>query len=120
MRRQNCSRTSVRFHRLHSSPSKVKLVDEIEIPELTTEQIEMLCTTAEDAARKHILAKVSSKMVERLDISVEAEGAKPLNLTVEVELALSPQAESIDAKALADEAVKEALEASEKYLRKLK
>jgi hypothetical protein len=98
----------------------VKLVDEIDIPELTTEQIETLCTTAEDAARKHILAKVSSKMVERLDISVEAEGAKPLSLTVEVELALSPQAEDIDADALADEAVKEALEASEKYLRKLK
>jgi hypothetical protein len=98
----------------------VKLVDEIDIPELTTEQIETLCTTAEDAARKHILAKVSSKMVERLDISVEAEGAKPLSLTVEVELALSPQAEDIDADALADEAVKEALAASEKYLRKLK
>jgi post-segregation antitoxin (ccd killing protein) len=98
----------------------VKLVDEIEIPELTTEQIETLCTTAEDAARKHILAKVSSRMVERLDISVEAEGAKPLNLTVEVELALSPQANDIDADALADEAVKEALAASEKYLRKLK
>jgi hypothetical protein len=98
----------------------VKLVDELEIPELTTEQIETLCTTAEDAARKHILAKVSSKMVERLDISVEAEGAKPLNLTVEVELALSPQAQNIDADTLADEAVKEALEASEKYLRKLK
>ncbi len=95
-------------------------MDELGIPELTTEQIEMLCTTAEDAARKHILAKVPSKMVERLDISVEAEGAKPLNLTVEVELALSPQAENIDADALADEAVKEALEASEKYLRKLK
>jgi hypothetical protein len=98
----------------------VKLVDEIDIPELTTEQIETLCTTAEDAARKHILAKVSSKMVERLDISVEAEGAKPLSLTVEVELALSPQANDIDADALADEAVKEALAASEKYLRKLK
>jgi hypothetical protein len=98
----------------------VKLVDEIGIPELTTEQIETLCTTAEDAARKHILAKVSSKMVERLDISVEAEGAKPLNLTVEVELALSPQANDIDADALAGEAVEEALAASEKYLRKLK
>jgi hypothetical protein len=98
----------------------VKLVDEIEIPELTTEQIETLCTTAEDAARKHILAKVSSRMVERLDISVEAEGAKPLNLTVEVELALSPQANDIDADALAGEAVEEALAASEKYLRKLK
>ena len=95
-------------------------MDEIKIPELTTEQIETLCTTAEDAARKHILAKVSSKMVERLDISVEAEGAKPLNLTVEVELALSPQANDIDADELADEAVKEALAASEKYLRKLK
>jgi hypothetical protein len=98
----------------------VKLVDELGIPELTTEQIETLCTTAEDAARKYILAKVPSKMVERLDISVEAEGAKPLNLTVEVELELSPQAKDIDADALVDEAVKEALGASEKYLRKLK
>ncbi|MCW4046024.1 MAG: DUF3194 domain-containing protein [Candidatus Bathyarchaeota archaeon] len=95
-------------------------MDELEIPELTTEQIETLCTTAENAARKHILAKVSSKMVERLDISVEAEGAKPLNLTVEVELALSPQAKNVDADALVSEAVKEAVNASEKYLRKLK
>jgi hypothetical protein len=98
----------------------VKLVDEIGIPELTTEQIEMLCTTAENAARKYILAKVSSKMVERLDISVEAEGTKPLNITVEVELALSPQMGDFDAEALAGEAVKEALKVSEKYLRKLK
>jgi hypothetical protein len=98
----------------------VKLVDELGIPELTTEQIETLCTTAENAARKYILAKVPSKLVERLDISVEAEGAKPINLTVEVDLSLSPQAKDVDADALADEAVKEALRASEKYLRKLK
>lgn len=95
-------------------------MDKLEIPELTTEQIETLCITAENAARKHILAKVSSKMVERLDISVEAEGAKPLNLTVEVDLALSPQAKNVDADALAGEAVKEAVKASENYLRKIK
>jgi hypothetical protein len=55
---------------------------ELGFPELTTEQIELLCQTAENAARKHILSKVSSKDVERLDISVEAEGTKPVSVTV--------------------------------------
>ena len=47
---------------------------ELGIPDLTTEQIETVCQTAENAARKAVLAKVSSKMVEKLDIIVEAEG----------------------------------------------
>jgi len=58
-------------------------------------------------------------MVEKLNISVEADGAKPLNLTVEIEAALSPQMKDYDLDALVGEAVKEALEASENYLRKL-
>ena len=62
---------------------------ELGFPELTTEQIETLCQTAENAARKAVLSKVSSKMVDRLDISVEAEGSKPVNVTVEVELILN-------------------------------
>jgi len=97
----------------------VKLVEELRIPELTTEQIEALCAAAEHAARKHVLSKVSSKMVERLNISVEAEGAKPVNLTVEIDMALSPQMKDFDLNKLAGEAVKEALKASENYLRKL-
>jgi hypothetical protein len=96
------------------------LVVELGIPELTTEQIETLCSTAENAARKYVLSKVSSKMVDRLDISVEAVGSKPVNVTVEIDLALSPQAESIDAQTLVKEAVNEAHIASEKYLRKTK
>jgi hypothetical protein len=96
------------------------LVVELGIPELTTEQIEILCSTAENAARKYVLSKVSSKMVDRLDISVEAVGSKPVNVTVEIDLALSPQAESIDAQTLVKEAVNEAHIASEKYLRKTK
>lgn len=93
---------------------------ELGIPELTTEQIETLCSTAENAARKHVLSKVSSKMVDRLDISVEAAGSKPVKVTVEVDLALSPQAKGIDAEMLAKEATNEAHKASENYLRKLK
>jgi hypothetical protein len=92
---------------------------ELGIPELTSEQIEELCTIAENAARKLISSRVSQKLVERLDISVEAEGAKPLNLAVEINLALSPQAKDFDEKKLVEEAVKEAFKASENYLRKL-
>jgi hypothetical protein len=98
----------------------VKLVVELGIPELTTDQIETLCSTAENAARKYVLSKVSSKMVDRLDITVEATGSKPVNVTVEVDLVLSPQAKGINAEALVNEATNEAHKATENYLRKIK
>ena len=94
-------------------------MERLGIPELTTEQIEALCSTAENAARKHFLSKVPSKMVEKLDISVEADGPKPLNLTVEIDAVLSPKMKEFDLDTLVGEAVKEALNASEKYLRKI-
>ena len=108
------------------------------IPELTTEQIEDLCSNAEEVARKYILAKVPLKFVEKLDISVEAEGDKPLNLTVDVDLLLSKQVDEVDVKQLVGEALvnlinqqedmivcakagsaKEAMKASEDHLRNL-
>jgi Protein of unknown function (DUF3194) len=89
------------------------------IPELTDEQFEEVTQGAEDAARKHIFSKISQKLVDRLNISVEAEGTKPVNFTVEVDLALLPKAESVDEKALAAEAVEKAFQAIETYLRKL-
>ena len=95
-------------------------MNELGIPELTTEQIEAVCSNAENAARKYIFSKVQLKMVEKLDISVEAEGTKPLNLAVDVDLALAQQEKDVDLKKLVDEAVKEALKASEDYLRNLK
>ena len=94
-------------------------MEELGIPELTTEQIETLCSTAENAAREHVLSKVPSKMVEKLNISVEADGTKPVNLAVEIDLTLSQQMKDFYAKALVNEAVKEALKAGENYLRKL-
>jgi len=98
----------------------VKLVEELGLPELDSEQIETLCTVAEEAARKYVFSKVSSKKVERLNISVEAEGERPLSLTVDVDVALSPSLKDYDVDQLVKEAVKEALKASDDYLRKLK
>ena len=94
-------------------------MEELGLPELTAEQIEALCLTAENAARKYIFTKVSPKMVAHLDVSVEADGVKPLNLTVEVDLVLSPQVKNVDLDKLVSEAAKEALRISENYLRKL-
>jgi hypothetical protein len=94
-------------------------VEELGIPDLTTEQIEMLCATAENAARTHLLSEVPAKMVEKLDISVEAIGTKPVSITVEIDLALSPKMKDFDVDKLVNEAVKKAHEASENYLRKL-
>ena len=95
-------------------------MEELDLPELITEQIEALCLTAEDAARKYILDKVSSKTLERLNVSVEANGTKPVNLTVEIDLVLSPRTRNVDLEKLVAEAAREALKVSENYLRKLK
>lgn len=89
------------------------------LPELTEEQTEEVCAVAENAARKFIFSKVPAKMVEHLDISVEAEGEKPINLTVEVNIVLLLEAKQINENTLADEAVKEAFKEIENYLRKL-
>ena len=95
-------------------------MDELGIPELSTEQIEILCAAAEEEARKWVLSKVSPKMVDRLDISVEAEGSKPIEVSVEINLQLTPEAKDVDAQTLVNEATDAAHKAVEKYLRKLK
>jgi len=89
------------------------------LPELTDAQIETVSQAAEKAARKHVFSKISQKLVEKLDIIVEAEGAKPVSFTIEVDLTLLPEVKWINQKALADEAVREAFAAVEKNLRKL-
>ena len=60
------------------------------------------------------------RMVDLLDISVEAEGAKPLKVSVEIDLQLTPEAKDVDAQALVNEATGAAHQAVETYLRKLK
>ncbi len=90
------------------------------IPELTTEQIELLCQTAEEAAKNFILSKVSVKNLDTLDIAVEVAGTKPVDVTVEIDLILSKSVKDVDAEVLVKDAVNEAHKASEKFLRQLK
>ena len=92
---------------------------ELGFPELSTEQIELLCQAAEDAARKSILSKVSAKDVDRLDITVEVEGTKPVNVTVEINLLLVKTMHA-DAEKLVKEAIEQAHLVTENFLRKLK
>jgi len=92
---------------------------ELGFPELSTEQIELLCQTAEEAARKSILSNVANKDVERLDIAVEVEGTKPVNVTVEINLLLAKTTQG-DAEAYVKSAIAKAHEATENFLSKLK
>jgi cytochrome c oxidase assembly protein Cox11 len=98
----------------------VKNLVDIGIPELSDEQIETLSQIAENVARKYIFSKINQKLVENLNIRIEAEGAKPIYFTIEVDLALLPEAKNIKEKTLSEEGVKVAFEAIETYLRKLK
>lgn len=89
------------------------------IPELTDEQIEEVSGLAENIARKLIFSKINQKLVEMLNISVEAEGAKPVSFTIEVDLTVHNEAEGVNQKSLVDDAVNAAFKAIENYLRKL-
>jgi hypothetical protein len=87
--------------------------------ELTDEQVEKLCEIAEKAAREYIISKVPMRKISDFDITVETDGLKPLNVTVDIKLELSPLMRNFDAQKLVEEAVKKAFEAVDNYLREL-
>jgi hypothetical protein len=93
---------------------------EIGIPELTLEQVEELCERAEQAARDYVLSKVSTRRIAVLDVSVDAEGTKPVTIDVDVTVVLSPLMKNFDVEALTQEATKQAFAIIEEYLRELK
>lgn len=83
----------------------------------TTEEVEQICTAAEEAARRHLLSKVSLKRVSDLDVVVEAVGDKPLLLSVDVALEL--QGGNQDLQDLVGEATSAAFSAAETKAREL-
>jgi len=95
-------------------------LEEVGLSELTQDQVEEVCEAAEKAARDYILSKVPLRRISSFDITVEAEGVKPLTVTVDVEIELSPLMRNCDAQKLVDEATKEAFKSVEEYLRKVK
>lgn len=85
--------------------------------EPTTEEVEQICTAAEEAARRHLLSKISLKRLSDLGVTVDAVGGKPLvvNVDVAIELAGGKQ----DLQALVDEATDLAFSAAEAKAREL-
>jgi len=94
-------------------------VEELDIPELNSKQTEQLSLIVEKTAAQYVLSIVPSKRIETLNISVETEGTKPVTLTVDVNISLSPLMRNFDAQKLTDEAVREAIVAAENFLREL-
>ena len=94
-------------------------MQEIGIPELTEEQMQTLSEIAEKAARDYILSKVSRRKISVLDLAVEIVGSKPVTVSVDVDLVLSPLMKTFNAGKLANEATEKAFEAIEQCLREL-
>ncbi|HVP40434.1 MAG TPA: DUF3194 domain-containing protein [Candidatus Krumholzibacteriaceae bacterium] len=92
-------------------------MEEIGLLELTPEQQEQLCLLAEKAAREHILSKIPSRKITTLNIIVEIERKKPITVTVETEIQLSPSMKNIDTEQLAKQATQKAIQTADKYLR---
>ena len=78
-----------------------------------------LCEVAEEAARKYLLSKVASSNITTLNITVDTQGTKPINVNVDVEITLSSTMKNHDAEKLTGEATKKAFESIEAYLREL-
>jgi len=76
-----------------------------------------MCLEAQEAARTHLMSKVSLKRISDIDVTVEAIGDKPLTLLVDVGIELDSGNE--DMEPLVDEATEIAFLAAEKKAREL-
>jgi hypothetical protein len=83
----------------------------------TTDEIEQICVAAQEAARQHLLSKVSLKRVSDLDVTVEAEGDKPLVLYIDIAVELTSGNEDVEP--LVDEATEFAFSAAEAKAKEL-
>jgi hypothetical protein len=83
----------------------------------TTEEIEQICEAAQEAARSHLLRKVSVKSISDLDVTIEAVGDKPLIMLVDVAIELETGDQ--DLTPLVDEATEMAFSAAESKAREL-
>jgi len=83
----------------------------------TDEEVELVCTAAEEAARKFILSKISLKKLDDLDLSVEGVGDKPLSVTVQI--AIESELEDPELGTIIDNATDAAFAAAEAKVREL-
>ncbi len=92
---------------------------EIGIPKLTDDQMQRLSEIAEKTARDYILSQIPQRRIPTLDITVEIVGSKPVTISIDIDLVLSPLMKTHNSKKLVSEATEKAFEAIEQYLREL-
>lgn len=97
----------------------MKFLGKIDIPQLTEDQMQIVTEIAEKAARDYILSKIHQRKISELNIAVETVGSKPVTVSVDVDLTLSPQMKECKAEKLANKATEKAFEAMEQRLREL-
>jgi hypothetical protein len=98
----------------------VEFLEEINRSFLSDDQIEKLYMLADEAARKYITSKISDREIDDLLVSVDLEESGGLKVEVEVNLTLSQSCKKMDTEKLADDAVKMAFKAIDKFLREVK
>jgi hypothetical protein len=91
-----------------------------EITELTNEQLEIICESAEKASLDFILSQVPLRRISDFEIIISAEGTKPLVINVEISIVLSPLMKDFNVKELTEEATKRAFFNIEENFRELK
>jgi hypothetical protein len=97
----------------------VEPLEEIAIPRLSSDQIAELCEIAENSARAHILSRVPSRKISTLNITVETEGTKPVSVTIEVQVTLSPLMNDYNVEELVNEAKDKAFSSVKNHLERL-
>ncbi|MEM0049807.1 MAG: DUF3194 domain-containing protein [Candidatus Bathyarchaeia archaeon] len=95
-------------------------MDGLPISSLTYEKLEEICKVAEEAARRYIFSRVKREYVSDLYISIDLESLDALNVSIEVEINLSPLCKNVDVQEIANGSIKAAFEAIEKYLNKIR
>ena len=91
-----------------------------DIAELTIDQLEFICESAEKATLNFILSQVPVRRISDFEIMIEAEGTKPLAIRVEVSIVLSPLMKDFNVEELTKEATKRAFINIEEYFREHK
>jgi hypothetical protein len=83
----------------------------------TDEEVEQICVAAEEAAKKRILSTVPLKRISDFDVTVEANGDKPLVLNVDIAIEVTIGDENLEE--LVKDATSAAFKAAEIKVREL-
>jgi DNA-binding protein YbaB len=83
----------------------------------TDDEVEQICVAAEEAAKKQILSTVPLKRISDFDVTVEANGDKPLVLNVDIAIDVTIGDEDLEQ--LVKDATNAAFNAAEMKVREL-